>query len=400
MGVVIIGAGQAGVQVAQSLRQEGFEDSIALLGEELDLPYMRPPLSKGFIADGNAAKISLKPEGFYAKSNIEFLRNTKVVSIDRTEQIVVALDGRQFPYDHLVLATGSRNAAPPVENLDLDGVVFLRTLQDAIKIRERLDHVQNAIVIGGGFIGLEFAGMARKRGIRVTIVEAMSRIMARAVTQETSERVAQTHQQNGVRILTDRYASAILGEDRVSGVALSDGTVIAGDLVLVAAGVKPNSELALDAGLHVSNGIEVDEQFLTSDASISALGDCCCFPEPTSNSRTRLESVQAATDQARAIARRLCGRPEPYQALPWFWSDQGDQKLQIAGLFTGADSVEVLERDTGGTTIFCFAGDNLIAVETINSPGDHIAARKLLSKPRGTTKSALSSVQYAMRDLL
>lgn len=400
MGVVIIGAGQAGVQVAQSLRQEGFEDSITLLGEEPDLPYMRPPLSKGFIADGNAAKISLKPEGFYAKSNIEFLRNTKVVSINRTEQIVVAQDGRRFPYDHLVLATGSRNAAPPVENLDRDGVLFLRTLQDAIKIRERLDSVQNAIVIGGGFIGLEFAGMARKRGIAVTIVEAMSRIMARAVTQEASERVAQTHLQNGVRILTERYASAVLGDSRVSGLALSDGAVIAGDLVLVAAGVKPNSELALDAGLHVTNGIEVDAQFLTSDACISALGDCCCFPEPTSNSRTRLESVQAATDQARAIARRLCGRPEPYQALPWFWSDQGDQKLQIAGLSTGTDSVEVFERDTGGTAIFCFARDNLIAVETINSPSDHIAARKLLSKPGGTTKSALCSVQYAMRDLL
>lgn len=400
MGVVIVGAGQAGVQVAYSLRQEGFAGKITLIGDEPDLPYMRPPLSKGFIADGNAAKIALKPEGFYAKADVDLLRGRKVVLIDRADRVVVTDDGERHSYDHLVLATGARNAAPPVENLELDGVLYLRTLRDAQAIRERLDATREAVVVGGGFIGLEFAAMARKRGVDVTIVEAMPRIMARAVSQETSDLVAENHRQNGVRILTGAFAASVQGENKVSGLKLSDGTEISADLVLIATGVKPNVDLASDAGLTIGNGIEVDEQFLTSDPDISALGDCCDFPEPTRNARTRLESVQAATDQARSIARRLCGNPVQYTALPWFWSDQGDLKLQIAGLSTGTDSVTVVHRETGGIAVFCFVNEKLVAVETINSPSDHIAARKLLSTTRPKSFSDLHQERFDLRALL
>ncbi|AJE49473.1 NAD(P)/FAD-dependent oxidoreductase [Celeribacter indicus] len=400
MKVLIVGAGQAGVNVAHSLRQEGFDGSITILGDEPDLPYMRPPLSKGFIADGDTARIAIKPEGFYLKSNIKLVRNVRVASIDRAGRHVQAVDGRQFAYDHLVLATGARNAPPPIENLDSEGVVSLRSLRDATDIRERLDAAHNVAVIGGGFIGLEFAAMATKRGIAVTIVEAMPRIMARAVTQETSDLVAASHEGNGTRILCDSRASAVLGPDHATGLGLSEGTTLRADLVLVAAGVKPNTELASDAGLSVSNGIDVDGQFLTSDPDISALGDCCCFPEPTRGARTRLESVQAANDQGRAIARRLCGRPQSYVALPWFWSDQGDLKLQIAGLSTGTDSTEVLERDGGGRVVSCFVGGRLVAVETINAPGDHIAARKLLSGPAPIDRLDLKAVGYDLRRLL
>ena len=400
MKVCIVGAGQAGVNVAHSLRQEGFPGEITILGNEHDLPYMRPPLSKGFIADGNATRIAMKPESFYAKSEIELLRNVHVVSIDRARHSVQTEDGRHFQYNHLILATGSRNAPPPVENLHLEGVVSLRSLRDATDIRERLDAARNVAVIGGGFIGLEFAAMATKRGIPVTIVEAMPRIMARAVTQKTSDLVATRHEGNGTHILCDSRASAVVGPNNATGLVLSDGTTLQADLVLIAAGVKPNAELASDAGLSVSNGIEVDGQFLTSDPDISALGDCCCFPEPTRGARTRLESVQAATDQGRAIARRLCGRPQPYVALPWFWSDQGDLKLQIAGLSTRTDSIELLESNGGGRVVHCFVGDRLVAVETINAPGDHIAARKVLSRPASIDRRSLKAVGYDLRRLL
>ncbi len=398
--VVIIGAGQGGYQAAASLRDKKFQGSITLIGDEPGLPYQRPPLSKAFLKTGNEEKLNLRPATFYAKNDIDHRTDTRVISIDRDSKFVSTQAGDDIRYDHLILATGSRNRIPPVKGLALDGVFEIRTLSDARALRTQMPSIGHAIVIGGGFIGLEFAAVARQAGIAVTVIEGAQRLMSRAVSETTSDAFLQAHQAWGADIILNVLADEVIddGTGKVSGVRLSDGRTIEGDTIILAAGIVPNSEIAKTAGLSTNNGIVVDE-FLVSpdDSSISALGDCCVFPDPALGRPTRLESIQAASDHARTIAARLTGAPAAYSALPWFWSDQGNLKLQIAGLSAGADAWEVITNEQERLVVLCFRNDALCAVETINAAAEHMAGRKLLASKQRIDRNTLAQDGYDLR---
>lgn len=384
--IVIVGSGQAGFQTAVSLRQEGFEGSIALIGEEPGLPYQRPPLSKAYLKEGVADRLRFRDAGFFETNRILLDDGSRVAEINRHDKLVRLEDGRRLGYGHLVLATGARNRRLPIDGIDLDGVVDLRTLAHADSIRQTLASTRQLAVIGGGFIGLEIAATARAMGAAVTVLEATDRLMSRVVSPPVSAHFLAAHREAGIDVHLDTMASGIIGTNgKATGVALQDGSTIAADLVLVAAGVVANVELAEAAGLYVHDGIRVDDMLATEDPDISALGDCASFPFGHDGMPTRLESVQNAVDQAKCLARRLTGRQERYDALPWFWSDQGPHKLQIAGLAVGADHHEEFSGGEGKLTVLCFRRGELIGVETVNAPADHMAARKLLSSDQPVT---------------
>lgn len=377
--VVIVGAGQGGLQVAASLRQERFAGPVTLLGDEPGLPYQRPPLSKAYMKDGDESRLALKPASFFETAGIDYRPGTIVAGIDRVAGEVVLDSGERLGFDHLVLATGARNLRPPLPGIDLPGVHELRGLADAARLRAMAEGVTRAAVIGGGFIGLEFAAVAAARGIHVTVIEAADRLMSRAVTPPISQRFLDFHRAAGVDVRLGALGTAVLGGRAAEGVVLADGQEVAADLVLLAVGVRPNMELAAEAGLAVANGIVVDGHLRTSDPRIFAIGDCASFP--LGGIATRLESVQAAVDHARHVARTITGAGQPpYDALPWFWSDQGPLKLQIAGLSAAWDDTHVLTDATGAVdTVLAFRDERLIAVETVNQAGRHMAARKLLA---------------------
>lgn len=367
--IVVIGAGQGGFQAAASLRQEGFTGTVTLIGDEPGLPYQRPPLSKAYLKSGKADQLWLRPENFYEKNKITLVSGRRVDRIDRAAKAVWAGDQR-YAYDHLILALGCRNARPALSGLD--HALDLRTLQDAEALRNAVVGAERCVVIGGGFIGLEFAAVAAGLGRQVTVVEMADRLMARAVSPAMSARFAHKHAELGVDIRLNQAAAAI-GPTEVT---LADGMALPADLVLLAAGVIPNVKLAQRAGLQVANGIVVDSRLCTSDPDISALGDCAAFPMTGQDSPVRLESVQAATDHARHIARRLAKEEDaPYETVPWFWSDQADWKLQIAGLARPEDDSDVLHDGS----VLRFSEDRLTAVETINGPRIHMKARRLLA---------------------
>ncbi|MBB1492569.1 MULTISPECIES: NAD(P)/FAD-dependent oxidoreductase [unclassified Paracoccus (in: a-proteobacteria)] len=377
--VVIVGAGQGGLQVAASLRQDGFAGTITLIGDEPGLPYQRPPLSKAYMKDGEDSRLALKPASFFETAAVDYRPQTIVAGIDRQAGEVVLDGGARLGFDHLVLATGARNLRPPLPGLDLPGVHELRGLADAARLRDAVAGARRAAVIGGGFIGLEFAAVAAAAGLQVTVIEAADRLMSRAVTPPISQRFLDFHWDAGVEVRLSSLGRGITGTTQAEGVELADGSTVPADLVLLAVGVRPNSELAAEAGLPVANGIVVDGHLRTGDPRIFAVGDCASFP--LNGIATRLESVQAAADHARHVARTITGADQPpYDALPWFWSDQGPLKLQIAGLSTGWDDTHVLTDASGAVdTSFVFRAGRLIAVETVNQAGRHMAARKLLA---------------------
>ena len=383
--VAIVGTGQGGFQTAASLREGGFDGRVVLVGDEPDLPYQRPPLSKAYLTGkANAELVRLRPERFYVEHRIELRAGERAAAIDRAGRQVLLVSGERLPYDHLVLATGAHNRALPVPGGGLDGAFQLRSVAEAEALRRRLERARQAVVVGAGFIGLEFAAAAAERGLEVTVVEAADRVMARAVSAPVSEFFRASHERRGIRFVLGAAVVEVLGAGgRVSGVATADGRHFPADLVLVGIGVVPNAGLAAEAGLAIANGIVVDEQLLTRDPMISAIGDCAAFPcrhAGDGGAVLRLESVQNAVDQARCVAARLVGRPAPYASLPWFWSEQGSLKLQIAGLTTPHDRA-VLRGDPaqGGFSVFCFRGAELAGVESVNRPLDHILARKLLA---------------------
>ena len=382
--VVIVGTGQAGFQAASSLRQGGFEGDVTLVGEEPQLPYQRPPLSKAFLkGEGDPGEVHLRSETFFGSKDIGLVSGDRAERVDREARTVELASGRVLAYDHLVLATGSRPRPLPVPGSDLDGVLELRTVADAQVLRERLAGGPRLVVIGGGFIGLELAASAREKGAEVTVVEALDRTMARAVTPETSAHFAALHAEHGATIRHDATVARINGNGAVSGVELGDGTKLDADVVVIGVGVVPNVELAEESGLMVRDGIVVDETLRTADPAVWAIGDCASYPSAHVGHLVRLESVQNATDHGRAVAAAIMGEPAPYDALPWFWSDQHSRKLQIAGLPHGHDSTVVRGDPRGEAfSVFCFAGDRLVCVESVNRMPDHMAARKLLTARR------------------
>lgn len=368
-GTVIIGAGQGGLQAALSLRQDGYAAPVTLIGAEPGLPYQRPPLSKTYLADGNGAALVLRPESVLAAKGITYLPGTRALGIDRAARQVVLPHGR-LDYDRLILATGTRTLRPPIAGLDR--AFELRSLADAARLRAALDRPRRVAVIGGGFIGLEFAAAARKLGHRVAVIEVADRLLARVVSVPMSRHVERLHRDWGTEIHLGQ--PAVVVDD--TGVTLADGSHVAAGMVLLAAGVCPNTELAEAAGLAVENGIRTDARLQTDDPAIFALGDCASFPDPRTGRRVRLESVQAATDHARLIAARIArGNDAPYAALPWFWSDQGACKLQIAGL-AGPDATDEPLADG---VIARLDAMGVAALETMNDAGAHMRARRLLA---------------------
>ena len=401
--LVIVGTGQAGFQVAVSLRQEGFDGNIVMLGEEKGLPYQRPPLSKTYLKEGNPERLLLRNADFFEKNRITIEDGVRATRLDRHSRRIEIHDGRSFAYDHLVLAVGARNRRLPIEGSDAEGILSLRTVAEAEDIRRAFSDASQLVVVGGGFIGLEIGATAAALGKRVTVVEATDRLMSRAVSPPISDFFLSAHRAFNVDARLDAYASRMIkdGAGRVAGVELSDGARIDAELVIVSAGIVPNCELAAEAGLYVHDGIRVNDRLQTEDASISAIGDCASFPFGEEGLHTRLESVQNAIDQGKCVAKRLLGHPEPYWRVPWFWSDQGPYKLQMAGLTAGADQHITHRSDDGAKlSVFCFRQDELIGVETVNVPADHMAARKVLATKSPITVERFKSAGESLAALL
>lgn len=400
--VIIIGAGHGGYQVAASLRQAGFSDPICLINDEAHLPYQRPPLSKAYIK-GSAGPESLmfRPEKFYQDQTIELIAG-RAVSIDRAGRKVLLASGETLAYGHLVLATGARTRLLDLPNANLPDVKYLRILDESEALRNIIPSKTRVVVIGAGFIGLEFAATARIKGLEVDVLELAPRVMARAVTAEVSEYFQARHREAGIRIHLGVQATSIEAEGgKVTGVSLSDGRHLPADLVVVGVGVLPNIELAAEAGLPVAAGVIVDEYLSTADPNISAVGDCALFASPRFGGSFRLESVQNATDHARCLAARLTGDSKVYDSHPWFWSDQGDDKLQIAGLTTGYDRV-VLRGDPAkkAFSAFCYHGDKLLGIESINRAGDHMFGRRLQAMDRSITPEQAADESFDLKGAL
>lgn len=381
-GTVIIGTGQAGFQTAASLRAEGYEESITLIGEEPQIPYQRPPLSKGFaLGQQDFESIELRPHEFYQDHRIKLLTGERMTAIDRTARNVTLASGGRFPYEKLVLAVGARNRKLPIQGAELDGVLYLRSLDEAVAVRDRLQNAKDVVVIGGGFIGLEIAAVACSLGKHVTVLEALPRLMSRVVAPIISEFFRELHASKGVKVVCGATVSKMGGSGgKVQNVVLSDGTEYPADLVIVGIGVVPNVELACDAGLKTANGITVDEYLQTNDENIFAIGDCAEFPCVFAGAGIRLESVQNAADQAQCAAATIAGRRSSYRALPWFWTDQFDIKLQMAGISQGYDRIVTRgSLESRKLSAFYFREGGLIAVDSINRPLDHMMARKLIA---------------------
>ncbi|MDB5796929.1 MAG: pyridine nucleotide-disulfide oxidoreductase family protein [Paucimonas sp.] len=399
--VIIAGAGQAGAQAAVSLRQEGFEGHIVLLGDEPGLPYQRPPLSKAYLM-GKVEEpgLLLRAEKIYADQRVQLMPGERIESIDRAARTVRLASGQVLGYAHLVLALGAINRPLPAAGAGLDGVGYLRTLAEARDLRARLPNTKRAVVIGAGFIGLEFAAAARAQGIDVTVVEAAPRPMSRVLSEPMSRFLTARHEAQGVRILLNRTVSGLRGEQgRLSGVELDDGSVLEADLAVVGIGVLPNTALAQAAGLAVDNGIVVDENLLTADPAISAIGDCAAFPcAYSSQGLMRLESVQNAVDQARCVAARLAGKPAAFNAVPWFWSEQYDVRLQMAGITSRHDQAIVRGTpEENAWSVFCFRDGAFLGAESVNKTADHMAVRKLLAAGVALTPEQAADPSYDLK---
>jgi 3-phenylpropionate/trans-cinnamate dioxygenase ferredoxin reductase subunit len=380
--VVIIGAGHAGFQCAAALRQQGFTGDVTLVSNEPTLPYQRPPLSKAYLlGKTSAADLAFRASSFFDEHRVTLVAGC-VESIDRGTQRVTFSNGESLPYDHLVIATGSQPRTLPVPGAELAGVLSLQTLNDADRLLAAMAACTNVVVIGAGFIGLEFAASARLLGRPVTVLDVADRPMARVISPECAAAFDQAHRSLGTNLLFRTGVERLEGKDgRLATAVTTSGMQIPADLVLVGIGALPRVELARQAGLPIDNGIVVDATLRTADPHVSAIGDVASFPG-RGGTRLRLESVQNATDQARAVAARLSGHSEvPYEAVPWFWSDQGKLKLQIAGLRSGDDERVVIGEATGANfSVLCISDGVLHAVESVNRPADHMLARRLLAK--------------------
>jgi len=398
--VVIVGAGHAGVQAAASLREEGYDGEIVLLSDERELPYQRPPLSKAFLKrEMDLHGLPLRAEAFYPAQRIDLRLGARAVRIDRAARTVALADGTSLPYGHLILATGARQRRLEVPGVDLPGVYALRTIADAAALRERIVPGLRVVVIGAGFIGLEVAATAAKLGAETAVVE-IARPMGRAVSPALSDFYAEAHRSFGARLFLGVGVREISGTDKAEAVVLSDGEVLPADLVLVGVGVTAEDALARAAGLDCGNGVLVDERLVTSDPAISAIGDCAAFPNATLGFVTRLESIQNAVDQGKLVAARLAGKPKAYDALAWFWSDQGDLKLLIVGLSHDVDQWVVRgDPATRAFSTYGFRKGRLAVVESVNRAGDHAAAKRILASGKTLTPEQAADPDFDIRAL-
>ncbi len=399
--VVIVGAGPAAGQVVASLKQKDFGGEIILIGEEPYYPYQRPPLSKKFLAgEMPAERLYLKPASFYEDPRIEVRLGTRVDSIDRGARTVRTTDGEDLPYDTLVLATGARVRRLPVPGSELGGVHYLRGIADVEQIRASMDKGQRVAIVGAGYIGLEVAAVCRQRGLDVTVIEMEDRVMSRAVSPHVSDFYQLEHASQGVRLLLSTRLVACHGRNRLKSVEAEGDRSIPADFAVIGAGIVPNTELAAAADLPVDDGIVVDDRCRTADEDICAVGDCTSHPNDIYGRRIRLESVHNALEQARTAADNICGIESRYAQVPWFWSDQYDLKLQIAGLSQGYDDV-VLRGNPADRRFACLylREGSLIAIDAINAPKDFMQAKALIAERRVCDVAALADANIELRDL-
>lgn len=398
LGTVIVGGGHAGVQAAASLREAGYAHRIALLNGESHRPYDRPSLSKEALDNSCTDQdFALRGENFFDSHNIDVVQ-ARIARLDRQRKSVGADDGRQWCYEHLVLATGGRPRPLPVPGVELAGVVELRSLDDARALRAALDAATTIVVVGGGFIGLEVAAAAVARGKKVTVIEGSDRLLGRVVTPHVSESVASYHRSSGVELCFGARVSGIRGQGGVvKSVLTSAGAELPADLVVLGVGMVPNDSLATNAGLDTNHGILVDHQMRTTDPAIFAIGDCATVTGP-SGVVHRLESIQNATDQARHVAATILGGTAQYSATPWFWSNQGALKLQIVGVGNPEDRT-VVRRDGDRLSVFCLRDEQLVAIESVNDPGTHMVGRRILERGEVIDADTLAAGDYDLRHI-
>lgn len=399
--VVIIGAGQAAVQAVTSLKAEGFAGRITMLGDEAFPPYQRPPLSKAYLSGKlERERLFLKPDIFYGEANCELLLGVSATAIDRTVRKVALSDGRSLAYDKLLIATGTRVRKIPVPGADLPGIHYLRSIADVDLLRPALAPGKKLAVVGGGYIGLEVAAVAVKLGLEVTVFEALDRLMARAVSTELSAFYEKEHRAAGVHFFLKTGVESFQGADRLTGIR-AGSQVHAADIALVGIGVIPNVELAKDAGLACDDGIVVDA-YCTSigDPAIFAAGDCTRH-HGRDGQLLRLECVQNAIDQAKHAALAMIGRPTPYREVPWFWSDQYDLKMQIAGLARSGDRL-VLRGDPANRkfAVFHLRDGAVAAVEAVNAAPEYIVGRKLIADATPIAAERLADTSIAMKNIV
>ncbi len=397
--IVVVGAGQAGASLVARLRKRGFAGHVTLVGEEPVPPYQRPPLSKGYLLGEMALeRLYLRPESYYAEHDIDLRLGARASRIDRAAR-TVEVDGEAIPYDALALTTGSSpRRLPAAIGGDLQGVATVRTLADVDAMAHRFGAGARVLVVGGGYIGLEAAAVAAKLGLKVTLVEMADRILSRVAAPETAAYFRELHARHGVEILEGTGLERLTGEGHVSGAVLTDGREIGIDFAVVGVGIAPCTRLAEDAGLEIDDGIAVDELGRTSDPAIWAAGDCASFP--WRGGRLRLESVGNAIDQAEAVADNMLGADTPYTPKPWFWSDQYDVKLQIAGLGAGADRVVTRAGANGAVSHWYYRGPELIAVDAMNDSRAYMVGKRLIEAGRSPEPEALGDPETDLKALL
>ena len=398
--VIVVGAGQAGASCVARLRAKGFDGQITLIGEEPFPPYQRPPLSKAYLlGEMERDRLYLRPESFYVEQEITLKLGTPVTAIDPAAQTLTVGDD-VLHYDDLVLTTGSTpRRLPAAIGGDLDGVMVVRGLQDVDAMAPRFAKGARVLIVGGGYIGLEAAAVAAKLELSVTLVEMADRILQRVAAPETSDYFRQVHSRHGVDIREGVGLDHLTGaEGRVTGAVLSDGSTVEVDFVLVGVGIVPNTQLAEMASVEVDNGIATDAQGRTSDPHIWAAGDCASFP--LNGQQMRLESVGNAIDQAECVADNILGSDRPYEAKPWFWSDQYDVKLQIAGLSTDYDKIVTRHGEDGVVSFWYYAGDQLLAIDAMNDPRAYMVGKRLIEAGKSPAQDAVRDPATDLKALL
>ena len=399
--IVIVGAGQAAAQACASLRQFGYAGALTLIGDEPALPYQRPPLSKAYMkGDLAEERLYFKPQDWYNSQSIDVMRNTRVTAIDRAARTVTTDSGKSLDYDALIISTGSRPRALPVPGAELGNVFDLRDLKDVEAIRPHMQAGRRLVIVGAGYIGLEAAAVARQLGLEVTVLEMADRVLARVTSPVMSKFFEDEHKRQGVDIRTGARLAELRGAQTVQSAVLADGTDIPADIVLVGIGILPNQELAAEAGIACKNGIIVDRDARTNDPRVFAAGDCAHRPLVHYGRDGRLESVHNAIEQGKLAAAAIMGKPRPVEDCPWFWSDQYDLKLQIAGLSEGYDQIVVRGNpDDRKFAAFYLRNGKLIAVDAINSAPEFIVAKKLIMSGASLAPETLGDTSISMKEI-
>ncbi|MCX8507884.1 MAG: FAD-dependent oxidoreductase [Rhodobacteraceae bacterium] len=398
-GIIIIGAGQAGAALAAKLRALGYQGALTMIGEETAPPYQRPPLSKAYLlGDMELERLYLRAPSFWAEQNVTLRLGARVTAIDpQAKRVTVA--GKPLSYDQLALTTGARpRALPAAIGGDLGNVFTVRTLADVDRMAPAFTKGARALIVGGGYIGLEAAAVAAKLGLKVTLIEAAPRILQRVASPETSAYFRKLHEGHGVEIIEGTGLDRLLGAGKVTGARLADGREVAADLVIVGIGILPNQDLAEMAGLVLENGIRTDETGRTSDPAIWSAGDCASFPYQ--GGRIRLESVGNAIDQAELVAENMLGAGKAYEARPWFWSDQYDVKLQIAGLNSGYDRILTRAGEAGAVSFWYYQGDRLLAIDAMNDSRAYMIGKRLIEAGKSPDPVVITDPASDLKALL